>query len=64
MPFGRSITVKSGSHDILVEDLYCEHGDGLTIGSIWLLSLPSSSSPALAADPTAKTRPSNSVIAT
>ena len=29
------ITVKSGSSDILVEDLYCEHGDGLTIGSIW-----------------------------
>jgi polygalacturonase len=29
------ITVKSGSSDILVENLYCEHGDGLTIGSIW-----------------------------
>lgn len=26
------ITIKSGSRDILVEDLYCEHGDGLTIG--------------------------------
>ena len=20
---------------VLVEDLYCEHGDGLTIGSVW-----------------------------
>jgi hypothetical protein len=29
------ITVKSGSSDVLVEDLYCEHGDGLTIGSVW-----------------------------
>jgi hypothetical protein len=29
------ITVKSGSRDVLVEDLYCEHGDGLTIGSVW-----------------------------
>eukprot|EP00035_Acanthoeca_spectabilis_P039382 m.61670 g.61670 ORF g.61670 m.61670 type:complete len:459 (+) comp9572_c0_seq1:19-1395(+) len=29
------ITIKSGSRDILVEDLYCEHGDGLTIGSVW-----------------------------
>lgn len=29
------ITVKSGSSNVLVEDLYCEHGDGLTIGSIW-----------------------------
>jgi polygalacturonase len=29
------ITIKSGSSNILVEDLYCEHGDGLTIGSIW-----------------------------
>ena len=27
------ITIKSGSSNILVEDLYCEHGDGLTIGS-------------------------------
>ena len=29
------ITIKSGSRDVLVEDLYCEHGDGLTIGSVW-----------------------------
>ena len=29
------ITVKSGSSNVLVEDLYCEHGDGLTIGSVW-----------------------------
>lgn len=29
------ITVKSGSRDILIEDIYCEHGDGLTIGSVW-----------------------------
>jgi hypothetical protein len=29
------ITVKSGSRDVLIEDLYCEHGDGLTIGSVW-----------------------------
>jgi len=29
------ITIKSGSSNILVEDLYCEHGDGLTIGSVW-----------------------------
>ena len=36
------ITVKSGSRDILVEDLYCEHGDGLTIGSIWYSLTPHS----------------------
>jgi len=29
------MTVKSGSSNVLVEDLYCEHGDGLTIGSVW-----------------------------
>jgi len=29
------ITIKSGSQNVLVEDLYCEHGDGLTIGSVW-----------------------------
>lgn len=29
------ITIKSGSRNILVEDLVCENGDGLTIGSIW-----------------------------
>lgn len=29
------MTVKSGSSNILVEDLYCENGDGLTIGSVW-----------------------------
>ena len=34
------ITVKSGSRDVLVEDLYCEHGDGLTIGSIWYRLTP------------------------
>ena len=31
------ITIKSGSSDVLVEDLYCEHGDGLTIGSVYVL---------------------------
>ena len=38
-------TVKSGSRDILIEDLYCEHGDGLTIGSVWYdeMTPPSSS---------------------
>jgi polygalacturonase len=29
------ITIKSGSSNVLVEDLYCENGDGLTIGSVW-----------------------------
>lgn len=29
------ITVKSGSSDVLVENLHCQHGDGLTIGSVW-----------------------------
>ena len=28
------ITIKSGSSNVLVEDLYCEHGDGLTIGTL------------------------------
>ena len=29
------ITVKSGSHNVLVEDLECTHSHGITIGSIW-----------------------------
>eukprot|EP00039_Didymoeca_costata_P016128 m.284026 g.284026 ORF g.284026 m.284026 type:complete len:438 (-) comp16339_c3_seq10:94-1407(-) len=29
------VTIKSGSSNVLVEDLYCEKGDGLTIGSVW-----------------------------
>ena len=29
------MTIKSGSSNVLVEDFYCEHGDGLTIGSVW-----------------------------
>eukprot|EP00037_Helgoeca_nana_P027699 m.318896 g.318896 ORF g.318896 m.318896 type:complete len:306 (+) comp27579_c0_seq1:638-1555(+) len=29
------VTVKSGSHDVLIEDLYCEHGNGMTVGSVW-----------------------------
>eukprot|EP00729_Bicosta_minor_P012181 gene12181-29264_t len=32
-----SDNVTSGSSNILVEDLYCEHGDGLTIGSVWVV---------------------------
>lgn len=29
------ITVKSGSRDILAEDITCEHSHGITVGSIW-----------------------------
>lgn len=29
------ITIKSGSSDILIEDLDCTHSHGITIGSIW-----------------------------
>jgi hypothetical protein len=29
------ITVKSGSSNVLVEDIKCEHSHGITIGSVW-----------------------------
>ena len=31
----RARRIKSGSRDILVEDLDCTHSHGITIGSIW-----------------------------
>lgn len=29
------ITVKSGSRDVLIEDIQCFHSHGMTVGSVW-----------------------------
>ena len=33
------ITIKSGSHDIVVEDVDCRYSHGITIGSVWWVRL-------------------------